>query len=131
MRMKDNRLQIYYRETESVAGSTVESSYRHFIYSKKLFREGGLYYSAMGLKMEDAVNSGLSVDTIPVRFTVNRNIKITTKCKVICDGKVYDIKYIDPFDFRSKQMTFVALESPDKTKYAGDRFEGEDDELSD
>ena len=123
MRLKDNRIQIYYRQTESVAGSTIDSNYRHFIYSRDLYRDGGVYYYAKALKMETAVESGLSIDRTAIQFRVNRNPKITDDCKVIHNGKVYDIKYIDPYDFRSKEITFVAIESADKTKYTGDRFD--------
>ena len=123
MRQKDVRVQIYYRETERQAGSTVDTNYRHYVYSEKLYKEGGVYCLPMGLQMTDSFQSGLETDKIPVRFTVNRNYKITNKCKVIFDGEYYDISYIDPYDFRSPQMTFVAVKSTDTAKYAGDRFE--------
>ena len=79
---------------------------------------------AVALSATDAVNSDLKVAKEPVKFTVNRNRKITNECKVIWNGVVYDISYVDGFDFRSRQITFVGIASADTTKYTGDRFDG-------
>lgn len=120
---KDGRIQIYSKETKREPGTTVDKNYRHFMYSKKLYDSGGIYFSATAMSATDVVNSGLTIDKEPVKFRVNRNPKITNKMKVIFDGKVYDISYIDAYDFRSREMTFVAVESADTTKYSEDIFD--------
>lgn len=123
MKRKDERIQIYYRESETPQGTTRTSNYRHFIYSKTLYNAGGLFMQAAALSATDTVNSDLKVAKEPVKFTVNRNRKITNECKVIWNGVVYDISYVDGFDFRSRQITFVGIASADTTKYTGDRFD--------
>lgn len=123
MLRKDGRIQIYYKDSMTQKGSTVVKNYRHFIYSVDLFEKGGVYFRATALKAEDAVNSSIAVEKEPVKFVVNRNPKIDQNQKVIFDGQVYDISYIDPYDFRSRQMTFVAVKSSDTTKYAGDIYD--------
>lgn len=124
MKRKDERIQVYYRESETPAGTTRRNDYRHYIYSKALYDAGGLYAQTAALSATDSVNSDLKVAKEPVKFTVNRNRKITNECKVVWNGVIYDISYVDGFDFRSKQITFVGIASADTTKYTGDRFDG-------
>ena len=123
MLFKDGRIQVYYKDSRTQTGSTVVKNYRHFIYGVDLYEKGGIYFRATAMKAEDAVNSNISVEKEPVKFTVNRNPKIDQNQKVIFNGQVYDISYIDPYDFRSRQMTFVAVKSSDTTKYAGDMYD--------
>lgn len=123
MKRKDERIQVYYRESETPQGSTRTANYRHFIYPKALHDVGGLYLQASALSATDTVNADLKVAKEPVKFTVNRNSKITNECKVIWRNVVYDISYVDGFDFRSRQISFVGIASADTTKYTGDRYD--------
>ena len=70
----------------------------------------------------EVVNSGLEIAKVNIKFTVNRNRGITVDHKIIYRGKVYDISSVDNGDFRSPDMSFTAVLTSDKTKYAGDIF---------
>lgn len=120
---KDEKIQLYRKVTKSVAGTTKDVFYRHFIYSEEKYISGGLWTYARALLSSEAVSSGLSYDKDNVEFTVNRNRKIAKDLKVIYRGDVYDISTIDPFDFRSLEITFTAIKTSDTTKYEGDEFD--------
>lgn len=119
---KDEKIQVYLKvtkpDTENL-DSTIDLNYRQFIYSEDLYNKGGLYARAQALKSEEAVGLGFSVDKIVVKFTVNRNPKINSNLKVIYRGDVYDISSVDPFDFRSPEISFTAVLTGDTTKYTG------------
>ncbi len=123
MLFKDGRIQVYYKDSRTQAGSTVVKNYRHFIYSLDLFEKGGIFFRATALQASDAISANVSMEKEPVRFTINRTNKLDQNQKVLFNNQVYDISYIDPYDFRSKQMTFVAVKSSDTTKYAGDIYD--------
>lgn len=127
---KDERIQVYFAEEHETEGSTVVKKYRRFIYSEDLFENGGIYANAREMSNSEAVNNGLEIKRVNVKFTVNRREKITADCKVIYRGKVYDISTVDSTDFRSADMTFTAVltstDGSDPTKYAGDIFEQND-----
>lgn len=120
---KDEKIQIYESVTKRDLGSTRESSYRQFIYTEDMFESGGLWANARTLTMTEVTNSSLATDRMNVKFTVNRNDKITTRGKVIYRGEVYDINSIDALDFRSLEMSFTAVKTGDTTQYSGDLFD--------
>lgn len=120
---KDEKIQIYYSETIQKTGSTREETNRHFIYNKDKFESGGLFANARTLTNTELTNGGLNIDRMTINFTVNRNDKIATNCKVIYRGEVYDINTIDALDFRTKDMGFTAVKTGDTIKYSGDKFD--------
>lgn len=121
---KDEKIQLYKRVSNVSDTSTREIYSRHFIYDYDTFMNGGLWANARMMSNTEVVNSGLSFDRVNVKFTVNRNAKITNDLKVIYRGKIYDIGTIDELDFRSPDMSFTAVYSPDTVNYSGgDEFE--------
>lgn len=118
---KDEKIQIYY--TDVVLEGTREQNIRHFIYNQDRFESGGLFANARTLTNTELTNGGLNIDRLTVKFTVNRNDKIATNCKVIYRGEVYDINTIDALDFRTKDMSFTAVRTGDTIKYSGDLFD--------
>lgn len=120
---KDEKIQIYESITKREEGTTRENSYRKFIYDQDKFESGGLWANARTLTMTEVTNSSLATDRMNVKFTVNRNEKITTQGKVIYRGDIYDINSIDALDFRSLEMSFTAVKTGDTTKYNGDLFD--------
>lgn len=119
---KDEKIQLYRKITKRQSGSTKDFAYRQFIYPESTFISGGLWCSARALKAEEAVSSGFITSNINVQFTINRNSQIKDDLKVIYRGQIYDIDYIDPYDFRSKEMTFAAKQTGDTTNYEGDEY---------
>ena len=76
------------------------------------------------MSLMEISNAGLDYDKLTVKFTVNRNPKITTDLKVIFRGEIYDIKSIDELDFRNVDSSFTAIKTSDPTKYtAKDEFD--------
>lgn len=121
---KDEKIQLYRRVSATPEDSTREINSRHFIYDYDTFTKGGLWANARMMSNTEVVNSGLSFDKVNVKFTVNRNPKITTDLKVMYRGKVYDIGTIDELDFRNPEMSFTAVYSPDTVDYdGGDEYE--------
>lgn len=123
---KDEKIQIYVAEEREVEDSTVVKKYRKFIYDREVFERGGIYANAREMSNTEVVNSGLELAKVNVKFTVNRNNSITADGKVIYRGKVYDINAVDKTDFRSPDMTFIAVLTSDTIKYAGDLFDDDD-----
>lgn len=120
---KDEKIQIYRRVVKTASPtSTIEHNYRQFIYSQDKFESGGLFANARMLTNTEATSGGLQFDRQNVKFTVNRNDDIDTRYKVIYRGKVYDINSIDALDFRSKDMSFTAVQQDDPIPYTGDLF---------
>lgn len=120
---KDEKIQIYEKSVRREEGTTREVTYRQFIYDEDTFDRGGLWANARNLTLTEVTNSSLATDKQNVKFTVNRNDKITTRGKVIYRGEVYDINSIDYLDFRSLEMSLTAVKTDDTTKYSGDLFD--------
>ncbi len=119
---KDEKIQVYKPVAHDVPDSTIIRKYREFIYDRDTFERGGLWANAREMTNTEVVNSGLEIAKVNVKFTVNRSREITADYKVIYRGKVYDINSVDNTDFRSPDMSFTAVLTSDKTKYAGDIF---------
>lgn len=119
---KDEKIQLYRKITRQQEGSTRDDAYRQFIYPKAVFDKGGIWCRARALKAEEAISNGLVSSNINVQFTINRNGRVKDDLKVIYRGQIYDIDYVDAYDFRSKEMTFAAKQTVDKTNYAGDEY---------
>ena len=123
-RRKDQKIQVYKSSVKEVEGSTRVNTFRKFIYGKEMVERGGLWANARAMSLTEVSNAGIDYDKLTVKFTVNRNPKITTDLKVIFRGEVYDIKSIDELDFRSADCTFTAIKTSDTTKYtAEDEFD--------
>lgn len=123
-RRKDQKIQIYKSATKEVEGTTKVVRFRKFIYTEDLFEKGGLWANARAMSLTEISNAGLDYDKLTVKFTVNRNPKITTDLKVIFRGEIYDIKSIDELDFRNVDSSFTAIKTSDPTKYtAKDEFD--------
>lgn len=120
---KDEKIQLYRKVTQVPEGSTKEVNYRQFIYSEDKFMEGGLWANARTMTNSEVESGGLQHDKFNVKFTVNRNSKLSTDLKVIYRGEIYDIQTIDDFDFRSIDNAFTAIRNVDTTKYTGDLFD--------
>lgn len=124
---KDEKIQVYKAIKRPVLGTTVVGQYREFIYDRDKFEGGGIYANAREMTNTETVNSGLEINQVNVKFTVNRNREITVNHKIIYRGKVYDIKSVDNTDFRSPDMSFTAVLSGDPAKYAGNIFADDED----
>lgn len=98
-------------------GTTKVVRFRKFIYTEDLFEKGGVWANARAMSLTEISNAGLDYDKLTVKFTVNRNPKITTDLKVIFRGEIYDIKSIDELDFRNVDSSFTAIKTSDPTKY--------------
>lgn len=123
-RRKDQKIQLYKSATKEVEGITKVVRFRKFIYTEDLFEKGGLWANARAMSLTEISNAGLDYDKLTVKFTVNRNPKITTDLKVIFRGEIYDIKSIDELDFRNVDSSFTAIKTSDPTKYtAKDEFD--------
>lgn len=123
-RRKDQKIQIYKSATKEVEGTTKVVRFRKFIYTEDLFEKGGLWANARAMSLTEISNAGLDYDKLTVKFTVNRNPKITTDLKVIFRGEIYDIKSVDELDFRNVDSSFTAIKTSDPTKYtAKDEFD--------
>lgn len=123
-RRKDQKIQLYKSATKEVEGTTKVVRFRKFIYTEDLFEKGGLWANARAMSLTEISNAGLDYDKLTVKFTVNRNPKITTDLKVIFRGEIYDIKSIDELDFRNVDSSFTAIKTSDPTKYtAKDEFD--------
>lgn len=116
-RRKDQKIQLYKSATKEVEGITKVVRFRKFIYTEDLFEKGGLWANARAMSLTEISNAGLDYDKLTVKFTVNRNPKITTDLKVIFRGEIYDIKSIDELDFRNVDSSFTAIKTSDPTKY--------------
>nr|DAU60989.1 MAG TPA: head tail joining protein [Caudoviricetes sp.] len=123
-RRKDQKIQLYKSATKEVEGITKVVRFRKFIYTEDLFEKGGVWANARAMSLTEISNAGLDYDKLTVKFTVNRNPKITTDLKVIFRGEIYDIKSIDELDFRNVDSSFTAIKTSDPTKYtAKDEFD--------
>lgn len=123
-RRKDQKIQLYKSATKEVEGTTKVVRFRKFIYTEDLFEKGGVWANARAMSLTEISNAGLDYDKLTVKFTVNRNPKITTDLKVIFRGEIYDIKSIDELDFRNVDSSFTAIKTSDPTKYtAKDEFD--------
>ena len=91
-RRKDQKIQLYKSATKEVEGITKVVRFRKFIYTEDLFEKGGVWANARAMSLTEISNAGLDYDKLTVKFTVNRNPKITTDLKVIFRGEIYDIK---------------------------------------
>ena len=121
---KDQRIQLYRKESVQVEGSTKAKYYRRFIYSQDQYMNGGVWANARDMSVTEVVSTGMQQQVENIKFEVNRNSKIHEDLKVIYRGEVYDIKPpIDNFDGRTKYITFVATKTTDTIKYAGDLFD--------
>ena len=121
---KDEKIQIYWTDEKEVEGTTVVKKFRHFIYSRRLFRDGVLWANVRSLKQSEIVANGLSMDKVNIQVTVNRNPYIDSTQKIIYRNNVYDIKTPpDELDFRSNEIKFIATKTTDTIKYAGDIFD--------
>jgi len=121
---KDEKIQVYKPRIKSSDNpdSTAKQKYREFIYDRDTFERGGIWANTRAMTDTEVVNSGLEIAKVNIKFTVNRNRGITVDHKIIYRGKVYDISSVDNGDFRSPDMSFTAVLTSDKTKYAGDIF---------
>lgn len=121
---KDQKIQLYRKESVQVEGSTKVTNYRRFIYSQDQYMNGGLWANARDMSLSEVVSTGVQQQVDNIKFEVNRNPKIKEDLKVIYRGEVYDIRPpIDNFDGRTKDITFVATKTTDTTKYVGDLFD--------
>lgn len=125
---KDEKIQIYCIEEIPVENSTVVKKYRKFIYDQDLYEKGGIYANVREMTNTEIVNNGLEITRVNLKFIVNRRKEITSDCKVIYRGKVYDIGNVDNTDFRSNEISFTAVltsaDGSDPIKYnGGDLFE--------
>ena len=121
---KDQKIQLYRKESVQVEGSTKVKYYRRFIYSQDQYMNGGVWANARDMSLTEIVSTGMQQQVENIKFEVNRNSKIHEDLKVIYRGEVYDIRPpIDNFDGRTRDITFVATKTTDTTKYAGDLFD--------
>lgn len=121
---KDQRIQLYRKESVQVEGSTKAKYYRRFIYSQDQYMNGGVWANARDMSLTEIVSMGMQQQVDNIKFEVNRNPKIKEDLKVIFRGEVYDIRPpIDNFDGRTRDIAFVATKTTDTTKYVGDLFD--------
>ena len=121
---KDQKIQLYRKESVQVEGSTKVLNYRRFIYSQDQYMSGGLWANARDMSLSEIVSTGVQQQVENIKFEVNRNPKIKEDLKVIYRGEVYDIRPpIDNFDGSTRDITFVAPKTTDTTKYVGDLFD--------
>lgn len=125
---KDEKIQVYVAKTRKTPNTNTVRKYREFIYSQELFECGGLWANAREMTNTEVVNSGLEIENINIKFTVNRNKYIKPSCKVIYRGKVYDVKSVDNTDFRSLEISFAAVFTGDTQEYDGDIFADDEEE---
>ena len=88
---KDEKIQIYWTDERDVEGTTVVKKFRHFIYSRRVFRTGGLWANVRSLKTSEIVANGLALNQVNIQVTVNRNPYIDSTQKIIYRNNVYDI----------------------------------------
>lgn len=120
---KDERAQVY-RVTKSENG-TLEVLHRHFIYPQAKKTEGGLRVNYRGLESKEKVAIGVGFNLRSAQFRFNMNRNITEECKIVYRGVVYDIRTVDPFDGRQREMKVVAVENTDTATYGEDEYDGQ------
>ena len=121
---KDQRIQLYRKESVQVEGSTKVKYYRRFIYSQDQYMNGGVWANARDMSLTEVVSTGMQQQVDNIKFEVNRSPKIKEDLKVIYRGEFYDIRPpIDNFDGRTRDIAFVATKTTDTTKYVGDLFD--------
>lgn len=121
---KDEKIQLYRKKTVELSGSTRTAMYREFIYSENTYLSGGLWANAREMQSSELINNGMQQGVKTIKFTVNRNSKITEDLKVIYRNEIYDIRPpIDELDGRTIDITFMAVKTVDTATYLGDLYE--------
>ena len=106
MKRKDERIQVYYRESETPAGTTRRNDYRHYIYSKALYDAGGLYAQSAALSATDSVNSDLKVAKEFYETALDTTLE--SPSRVIYNYFMMDLMGLDDIDVRRRKMNEVS-----------------------
>lgn len=116
---KDELAQVY-RITQDENGVY----HRHYIYSASQKTNGGLHVNYRSLASKEKTSPDIGFDLVSCQFKFNMNAKIVNECKIVYRGTVYDIKSVDDFDRRQRDMKVIAQETTDTYDFGEDEYDG-------
>lgn len=120
--VKDKKIQIYRVDIEK--NGTTKQYFKHYIYNIDVFKNGGIWAYIRNETNEEKYRSGRAIDSESLKAIINYRGNITSNLKVEFNGKIYDIKNIDRFEYYKDDITLYLVESKDKTTYQGElRYE--------
>ena len=121
---KDRLVQVYKTITEIKKGTTVKVNYRKFIYNKAIYNRGGLKCFVRDMTDSETISSGLAIDKDNIKVRFNHNDLISSDCKIIFKGKVYNVQGTpDNYNYNYRDDTVVsATQVNDTLKYESDIF---------
>lgn len=113
--IKDKKIQFFRVDVEKQGN--IKKFYKHYIYPKSIYDEHGLWAFVRSLMTEEKIKQGRSSDIDSLKVQVCNNSKINEELKAEFNGRLYDVKNVDPFEFYVDDINLVLVRSLDKTTY--------------